>query len=56
MEKLRNFIEVALGKQIKYISGALGIRGGRKYYEITFKDDTTRDYFIDFDNKTLEEA
>ena len=52
----RNWIEERLKRRINWISRCLGIRGGYKYYEITFKDGTSKDYYIDFDNKTIEEA
>lgn len=53
---LLNWIEQALGRRITSVTRCLGIRGGRKYYEITFKDGSTKDYFIDYDNQTVEEV
>lgn len=56
MKIFRNWIEERLERRINWISRCIGIRSGRKYYEINFKDGTSKDYFIDFDNKTIEEV
>ena len=56
MTAFRNWIEERLERRINWISRCLGVRGGRKYYEINFKDGTSKDYFIDFDNMTIEEV
>ena len=56
MTTFRNWIEESLKIRIKYVSHCLGLRGGRKYYEVTLEDGTLKDYFIDFDNKTIEEV
>lgn len=52
----RNWIERILSKRLSWISRSLGKRGGRDYYEITFTDGTSKDYFIDFNNETIEEV
>lgn len=56
MKIFRNWIEERLERRIKYVSRCLGSRGGRKYYEVTLEDGTLKDYFIDFDSKTIEEV
>lgn len=53
--KLRNWIEVALNKQIAFSPVCVGSKGGRKLYSISFVDGTEADYFIDFDAKMIEE-
>ena len=52
--KLRNWIEKAIGKQIAFSPVCIGSKGGRKLYAISFVDGTESDYFIDFDNETIE--
>lgn len=56
MKIYRNWIEEALKARIEYVTRALGSIGGRKYYEVGFADGSKRDYFIDFDNDTIEEV
>ena len=53
--KLRNWIEEAIGKQIAWSPVFIGRKGGRKLYAIQFMDGTEAEYFINFDNHTIEE-
>lgn len=55
MEKLRNWIEETLKKEIAWSPCFVGWKNGRRLYTIRFDDGTEKDYFIDFDNKTIEE-
>lgn len=48
------FIKQALGKSPTFSPRYVGQRGGRKVYEVTFYDGTSKDYYIDFDNETIE--
>ena len=50
------FIKQALGKTPTFSPRYVGQRGGRKVYEVTFYDGTSKDYYIDFDNETIEEV
>lgn len=52
--RLRNWIEKTLGKQITFSPIYIGSKSGRKLYAVTFYDGTEGDYFIDFDNETIE--
>lgn len=56
MTLFRNWIEESLQKRIQYVTRCLGSRGGRKYYEVTLEDGSSKDYFIDFDKKLIEEV
>lgn len=52
--KFRNWIEAALQKQIAWTPAYVGSKGGRKIYAVMFEGGTEADYYIDFDNKTIE--
>ena len=52
--KLRNWIEKAIGKQLRWPPVCVGKRGGRKVYCIEFMDGTEDDYYINFEEKTIE--
>ena len=52
--KLRNWMEEATGKQIARVTG-VGSKGGRKIYAVTFMGGSEKDYFIDYDHKTVDE-
>lgn len=56
MKIYRNWIEEKLERRIEYVTRSLGQIGDRKYYEVGFADGSKRDYFIDFDNETIEEV
>lgn len=53
---LRNWIESSLKRRISGSPVYVGRRGGRKCYEVNLEDGTSKDYYIDFDNKTIEEV
>lgn len=53
--KLRNWIEETIGKQIAWSPICIGSKGGRKLYAVSFEDGTEAAYYIDFDNRTIEE-
>lgn len=50
------WIKNALGKIPSTQPTFAGWRGGRKYYIVTFYDEPAKDYYIDFDNRTIEEV
>lgn len=54
--KYRNWIEAALKREIVRAPIKVGWRGGRRVYEVMFTDYTTKDYYIDFYNRTIEEV
>lgn len=53
--KTRNWIEETLKKEIAWSPYFVGWKNGRRLYTIRFNDGTEKDYFIDFDSKTIEE-
>ena len=56
MEKLRNWIEEALGRRIVWSPIRVGSRSGRDVYAVNFEDGSEEDYYIDFEKNTIEEV
>lgn len=55
MKTYRNWIEERLER--RFVSKwFVGYKGGRKVYELLFENGVSKDYYIDFDDKTIEEA
>lgn len=53
--KPRNWLERALGKRMAFTRPIpIGSKGGRAVYAIDFEDGTNGDYFIDFEQETVE--
>ena len=51
----RNWIEEAMQKTMKWDPILIGMRFGKALYTICWLDGTEGDYFIDFENKTIEQ-
>lgn len=56
MERLRNWIEEALGRRYGWPPVCIGYKGRREVYSIDFEDGTSKRYYIDFDSKEIEEV
>lgn len=55
MKQYRNWIEEELKKRISFQPVNIGTKGGRKIYTIEFEDGDSKEYYIDFEQKTIEE-
>ena len=55
MKTFRNWIEEALKKRIDWSPIHIGKKGGRDYYLLQFEDGSEKVYYIDFEEKTIEE-
>lgn len=55
-ERLRNWIEQAIGKQWANPPAHAGYKGHREVYEIDWVDGTSQSYFIDWEEERIEEV
>lgn len=54
--ELRNWIEKAVGKQWASPPVHAGYKGHREVFEIDWADGTSQSYFIDWEEKRIEEV
>ena len=51
----KHWIESAIGKHYLNYPVEVGVKNGRKLYEICWTDGSYGEYFIDWDSRTIEE-
>lgn len=56
MKEYRNWIEEQIHTRITGQPTYIGMRAGRACYELRLETGETREYYIDFSSKTIEEA
>lgn len=53
---MKNWIEQAMGKEMAWSPIHIGYKSGRPIYLIVWRDGTEKEYYIDYENREIEET